>query len=416
MENANNQTLLILKTPGFSLTSVTPFLSNRGWTIYSVDSIKDCLPLLLSTKPQFLMLSVNHQDPAVLKLGRVLARTLPICVINFSEVDNPFFIKKLEKTETLYKIFAPVTGPAIERIVNKYHKDLSHSALTEYKKIERSGMSEDSPQNDIIAIKGFRSKTSDHTKLEVSYEALQSSALLSRIESDEDELSLLSEASRLALSESCTTLEGPISPLGASSNVSCIVIESDRFSGYLIAAMGKNKRIDAEFTEKIRERLFAFLKKNGENIDDSEHSIPLKIKEIPFESWALDCAEGLVKSIHNGEEVAMAFFPFADAKTRTGSSANEDMATISLKEIPSDVFLDFNIYLYLSKNDRYVLYTPKGGILYHSQKDKLLQQNVDSLHVYKSDLNLVSALKAQSFLNEKIDNYQDRKRTSNGDL
>ena len=38
----------------------------------------------------------------------------------------------------------------------------------------------------------------------------------------------------------------------------------------------------------------------------------LNIKKVDFEDWALEYADFLRKSVHDGEEIAMAFFPFAD--------------------------------------------------------------------------------------------------------
>lgn len=389
------------------MSAVSQFLVHRGWNIHLADNLKDCLHLLLTHKPQFLMISINHQDSSALRLGRVLGRTLPICVIHFSEQDLPLFTKKLDRSESSYKLYAPVTGPAVERVVNKYYKDISHSKIVEYKR--RDSNSDAQTPETVIAIKGQKFHLNDATNLLSGYEKLDSQVLLKVLNTESDDMTLLSEGTQQALDACVENTPGPVIPIKETSNIACIVVESERFSGYLIAAMGRNRRIDSDFIERIQDRLFKFLREQGEKIEDTESSLHLKIKEVDFEGWALDYAEFLKKSVHNGDEIAMAFFPYAEARTRTGRSAKEDMVSISLREITSDVFLDFNVYLYLLKNDRYVLYTPKGGILYHHQKDKLLQQNIESLHVLRSDLQAVTALKAQSFFNDKVDQFESRK-------
>lgn len=404
------KTLLILKSAEHTHSAAVSFLTHRGWSVITTDTVKECLDLVVSQKPKFLMISINHNDLGALKLGRALARSIPITIINFSELDNNLSSKKLERSETLYKIFAPLTGPAVERIVNKYYKDLSHSQLTEYKRHETSDSNSD--DNSVIAIKGGNHDYTNDTSSSKRYETLNTSKLLKSISTHDQDLELISNSAQQALDECSVHTAPPNNPIQGSSNLACIIVESEKFSGYLIAAMGKNQRVDSAFIEKIRARLFSFLKAQGEAVDESENALNLKIKEVDFEGWALDYAEFLKKSSHKGDEVAMAFFPYAEAKTRFGLSAKEDMVAISLSEIVSDVFLDFNIYLYLAKNDRYVLYTPKGGILYHHQKDKLLLQKIDSLHVYKDDLHSVSALKAQHFLNDKVDQFETNKAVS----
>lgn len=410
LETPTSQTLLILKSPSYSASSVTHFLSNRGWTIHQADTLKECLQLLIAHKPQFLLISINHQDPAALRLGRVLGRTLPICVINFAEQDNAITKKNLDKAETPYKLHFPITGPAVERIVHKYQKDLSHSKIVEYKTRENG----EAPVADtVIAIKGQKFKVDATSNFLKGYDSLDTQSILNALSSGEEDIKMLSDSTQKALDECVVKLDTPdVTNIQNTSNIACIVVESDKFSGYLIAAMGKNSKIDSDFIDKIQDRLYKFLRQQGEKIDESERSLQLKIKEVDFEGWALDYAEFLRKSVHKGDEVAMAFFPYADARTRTGRSSKDEMVSVSLREITSDVFLDFNVYLYLMKNDRYVLYTPKGGILYHHQKDKLLLQNIESLHVLKADLQAVTALKAQSFLNEKVDQFETRKTGS----
>ncbi|HEY1079031.1 MAG TPA: hypothetical protein VGE46_03005 [Bdellovibrio sp.] len=197
--------------------------------------------------------------------------------------------------------------------------------------------------------------------------------------------------------------------LTTSTNVACIVIESPRFSGYLITAMAKDKVIDATFIEKINQRLFRFLRENGEKIADKE-ALNINIKQVPFEDWALEYADFLRKSVHEGNEVAMAFFPRADIKTKTGASVADEMATIRVEELVGNAAVEFNLYVYLPRNNKFVLYTPRGGVFYNMQKDRLLGQGISQLHIFKSDIHDLEKYRAQNFLNDKISEFEHRQR------
>lgn len=222
--------------------------------------------------------------------------------------------------------------------------------------------------------------------------------------------SVILRGSMEALDKACIkTAFAESQALTTSTNVACIVIESPRFSGYLITAMGKDKVIDAAFIEKINQRLFRFLRENGEKITEKD-ALSINIKQVPFEDWALEYAEFLRKSVHEGNEVAMAFFPRADIKTKTGASVADEMATIRVDELVGNAAVEFNIYVYLPRNNKFVLYTPRGSVFYNVQKDRLLGQGISQLHIFKSDLQDLEKYRAQNFLNDKISEFEHRQR------
>jgi hypothetical protein len=209
-----------------------------------------------------------------------------------------------------------------------------------------------------------------------------------------------------ALDESVVKVDGTISEeLEDSSHLACIIVESNRFSGYLVAALGKDKKMDGDFVDLIRSRLSQFLKANGEPLDD-ENSLQLKIKRVNFEGWALEYAQFLRKSVHKGDEVAMAFFPFANVKTELGESAQENMASVSTEEIQTDVPLEFNMYIYMPTNKKYILYTPQGGTFLTEQKERLNRQGVTKMHIQKQDVQNLSKFKAQNHLNTLVTEYE----------
>ncbi len=220
--------------------------------------------------------------------------------------------------------------------------------------------------------------------------------------------SVFSRSAEKALAESVNTGDRIlINKLEASSNVACIVVESARFSGYLVVAMGKNRKIDQNFILLVKNRMVKFLKEQGEEINEEE-GFAIKVREVDFEGWAIEYASFLRKSIHNGDEIAMAFFPFSPVKNELGQSAAAEMGTIKLDDLQGNIQVDFNLYIYLTANNRYVLYTPKGAKLYVQQKDRLSKMGVTHLHIRKSEAQDLSKYRAQNYLNSKILEYQQK--------
>ncbi len=105
----------------------------------------------------------------------------------------------------------------------------------------------------------------------------------------------------------------------------------------------------------------------------------------------------------------MAFFPFSPIKNELGQSAAAEMGAIKLDDLHGDLEVEFSLYIYLSANNRYVLYTPKGSKFYGNQKDRLAKMGVTHLHIRKSEAQDLSKYRAQNYLNSKISEYEQKK-------
>lgn len=492
--------LLIIKANSTSLGTVEGFLRNRDWNIKSTTNLKEALIFLVQEQPQFVMVSIDHPNRKVRNLPKILTQAFPVCVIAFAESSSAASFTLLNNCNTEYLLYPPVTGPAVERTVNKYYKDQqtressggfnrstvptegtdgvisikgqgaggdvssAHSILQQLLSgDEMSAMATGTAGNPIGGMingagrnsmngmmTGNASSTAPHYSggnngLGPEWARQQSPAddpsfdsstggshrnnngpswaplegrkkkkdrtTPEQIEANPaatKQDSIILRGTKDALDKSCLkTSFAEAEAIEDSTNTSCIVVESPRFSGYLITAMGKDRKIDDSFINKIRERLFRFLKENGEHIEDSD-PMQLKIKEVPFEDWALAQAEFLRKSVHEGHEVAMAFFPCADVKIATGASADEEMASIHLNELAGDVAVEFNVYIYLPKNNKYVLYTPRGSKFFNVQKQRLQSQGVSNLHILKAEIQDLDKYRAQNFLNEKIQLFEEK--------
>lgn len=487
--------LLIIKSSPSSLNSVESFLRNRDWNIMSTTSLKEALIFVVKEKPQFVMVDINHPNRKIQNLPKILTQALHICVIAFTE-DIPNAYGLLNNCRTEYRLYPPVTGPAVERTVSKFFKDQQ----AKNQKTALSGIAINDRNDDgVIAIKGSSSNVSTQSLLqrlmsidepsflqgtdssshqqgatanqsatgELWAPLNDSSANLGNSKTDPGkkggshnlfstksstaptgwvpqdigaDATYASEVSRRPSSPRTTPKELEANPLASkmdsiilrgtqsalqksctktdffesealedSSNISCLILESTRISGYLIAAMGKNRCIDGAFIKKIQKHLCTFLEENGEVINDND-LLNLRIQTVPFEKWSLDQAEFLRKSVHEGHEMAMAFFPRTDLKSRHKVSAAEEMISIKLEELAGNVAVEFNVYIYLPQNEKYILYTPRGATFHSIQKERLQNQGVTSLHILRMELPDLDIYRAQNFLNEKVAHFESSQK------
>ncbi len=191
------------------------------------------------------------------------------------------------------------------------------------------------------------------------------------------------------------------------SNAICLIVESNKFNGYLIAASSA-KVVDQTLFDSVKEKLFKFLQSSGENVDVSQGSMNVNLQEVDFEPWTLEQAEFLRKAAHNGHEIAMAFFPTASTKTELTASFSEKMLQVGMNDLAEDVPVEFDLYIYMPENKKYILYTPQGRTLFKNQKSRLHDKGVTHMHLRKDNSGQVSRYRAQNFLNDKIKNFKKK--------
>jgi len=188
------------------------------------------------------------------------------------------------------------------------------------------------------------------------------------------------------------------------SHLACITVQSPKFSGYLLSTMGKDTKIDASLIQMIRKRLFLFLREHGEDVKNQD-SMDIKVQLVDFVDWSIDQAQFLRKSIHNNKEVVMAFFPHKELKTEFELSDDAKMIRLSVDDLKDDAPVEFDLYIYMPENQKYILYTPKDGVFYGDQKKRLKTKGVGHMHLKKEAVQTLAKYQAQNFLNDKINVY-----------
>lgn len=397
--------LLILSAQPSALKNVEIYLKNRQWELTIVSDLKLALQFVIQSQPRYIMLSLSTPNPKVKNLAAAIMRMMPCCTIVFNEASTTQSIRALDQLNHQYTLYPMVSGPAIERMIQKFEKDQTQKIgnSEDVQEIKSSSQVSAGSESDIIRLGNKPQQNLDSLMrlLDQSSENQDTLVIKEKTAVQEGTQQVLEDVLEVGSGEVKESLE-------QSSNIACITVESPKFSGYLIAAMGKNRSIDPEFVKLIRERLTKFLRAKGEQVEDGE-AMNLKLKEVDFEDWALEYADFLKKSVHNGDEVAFAFIPTQEVNTKYIKAANADMIAISIDEFKNDVEVDFNLYLFFPKNEKYYLYTAKGFKFFDHQRDRLRGQGVTHVHILKADLNEYKKYRAQNFLNSKIEEFESKK-------
>lgn len=221
-----------------------------------------------------------------------------------------------------------------------------------------------------------------------------------------DKESLMAKGSDLALRSSVAVKEATRNSGGLkTSRLACITVESDRINGYLLLAFAEDRALDPALIRNIREKLFAYLQVNGEKIHSSDE-LDLKLQEVAFQDWAMEHAEFLKKSYHEGAEVAMAFVPAEKKFSAPEENFHLKKYSLSLDEIRENTILEFDLFIHLPTNDKLIRYTPKGAKFYPEQKKRMAESGMKKMYIQKESLVDLRKYRLQNFLNDKIESFR----------
>lgn len=191
----------------------------------------------------------------------------------------------------------------------------------------------------------------------------------------------------------------------------CLILDSKSFTGYMIAVAAKEYLLNHPFEKILKIKLNEYLKENSiEPI--GKDAMKLSLKPAPFNEWVQEQAHFLTKSVYDGSELAIAFFPMEEVEPVLKQASRDDLVSIELKELKGDIPVDFDLYLYLEHNNKYIKYTPQGMVFQLKQWNRLSHHGITEMYLAKDSIKDVRRYRAQNFLNDKIEEYMKKFRSA----
>jgi hypothetical protein len=392
--------ILFLKSGAGTLLAPEIFLKNRGWLIRSFVDIRDAVAAVVQSPPDFILVCADHSNTQAQALPHFFQRNFGIRSIAYFDRYPAHAKSILDLMQTPYALYPVVSGPSIERMVFKVRRDLQ---IADVRERERA-LLEQTPPSNFIKIKQAAAEAPANL-----FQIFEGRRSAQQILSPDQ--SIVRQGAKFAVEEvRPPAYEDDITVLENGTRVACLILQSSRFSGYLIAALGKNRTLNSQFFKTISARLTAFLKANGEKMCEHE-PMSLILQSVKFNSWSIEQAEFLEKASHGDDEMSMAFFPFHQTEIETQDSAVKEMCTISIDDLVADVTLDFDLYLNLPVNNRNILYTPRGNVFYGQQKDRLKKNGIERMSLTKSDAPNLLGYRAKNYLNSRIEQFLSEKNS-----
>ncbi len=111
------KTLFFIKSPTHNLKSIEAFLNKRNFAVHSEYDLKEALSKVMELQPDFVFLAWDHNDSRASSLPKLISQACAATLVIYIMTNTKEAIRKLNICAYNPKLYPPVSGPAIERLV-----------------------------------------------------------------------------------------------------------------------------------------------------------------------------------------------------------------------------------------------------------------------------------------------------------
>lgn len=428
MSEHEKKTLFFVKSPEYKLTALETYLKKRKYLVYIESDIKDALLLMIEVQPDFLFIALDHSNAKIASLPQIANQSILTHIIPFTHSSAREDMRKLDYSRFAHKIFPPMSGPAIERMIAKIEREnmLEETSYLE-KKLDKVKVEKSKDEMRLIKSKAVENyelvKSTATIENEDIKKAKRSSFIIQKgvrsvqlktkndffsqakktPMSDEKIANLHNEYEtkiKLDLADMIETYQPePLTGLPPSENLVkkayCLLIQSEAWCGYLVTM--SNLRIDAQVLEPIFKNWVAHYFKDLDE-EDSSDFYEIDIKSTEFKSWIKSRSEYYEILNQNDSELAMGFIGIDPADLYIAYDDQNDLIGVPLDVIPVDTDLEFSLHLHLPENKKYLLYTPVNQKLSIHQKQRLLDKKIEKLFIPAEFEHEIRNIKVKGYL------------------
>ena len=186
---------------------------------------------------------------------------------------------------------------------------------------------------------------------------------------------LLEESCRRGLEDNLAVRDLEKERPFSASTLYIYTMDHEKFKGFILFANSFNHQESDNSLNLIRETIREFLKAKSVFATISM-GYQVKGSDIMFADWAREtCEFFFVKEDDAGKQYTMSFLPLEKISPKINKSEHDGMYEIDLQSIPTETKVNFNAYLYLPKNGRFVRYLKEGRSLGLNQVKRLMSDD-----------------------------------------
>lgn len=157
MEKNEKRTLFFLKSPKHNLTAIESFLKKRDFNVVSISGYKEAVAKVIPLNPEYIFLAWDHPQEAVANLPKLLMQSCTSKIIPYINTSDKHQHRKLQSCPYDPKLFPPLSGPGIQRLVAKIEQSAAAaekaSSEQDRKDANKNSMVSSGKKSDMVQIR-----------------------------------------------------------------------------------------------------------------------------------------------------------------------------------------------------------------------------------------------------------------------
>ncbi len=399
-------------------------LAYKGVNVKLVTTVEQVLEVLEANEPQYCIVSINHPDTNARKLMGILQGSEVMC-LPAGEENNAETIKMLDDIGVEHNLYPPLNGPRTETLL-QYLEKVRRQRQT----VNTVDYTKESKEHDEQQIKVDKIDLKEAIN-ELSHEISRTSAPVQAPPSEDDKMELLQKAiafengeeppepaaedkeeavvdiwhifdEAMHGMENCNPVKDP-AYLESTSQFLAMSLQSENYPGYIFAAIeGADDPEVTSVYEKVESLLVEMVEQfTKESI--SIQKVKLELRPFDFKQW-IQSLKGSVQSFEvEGTVISWAYVDQQPKPVKMKESADGNFLSVMLEDIKPDTKLPHDLYLYLPKNNKYLVYTKEGFGMDTKQYEKLNDQQVQEMHLKKNDADKFKNYKFEKDVTELVE-------------
>lgn len=487
------QKLYFLHNPKSNLNALESYLKKRNFEVVLQSDPKQALVEIVQTSPEYTFIAWDHPNERVQQLPKVILQSILTNIIPFCFSNDKRSIRALQATNIAHKLYPPITGPSIQRLLMKLEKENMASLQEDSGSKKRKTATTSEPkQSNMIQVKStfqgndeninsLMQDLEDHQdrsqKIQNSMPLTSSEKSSPQIFNKQEKVQQLRKSQmKFFKSEEKTghdakgrksaiaympqmasegappltatlknqfnksydeRLFGQLSELIETFNESekrtdqdkhsinslisqatsgyCLVVNSEKWSGYLVIASEAYLEFDS-----LQTLIQQWLQENLEDIstieknETSEEALLdtvsvqgfyIHFSAVQFDEFAQAQANYCKIIEQHSKKTVISFFSANPRFLNIELHEKHDMITLHLSEMPFGKNTGVDIYLYLVENDKFILYLKNQDSLSQEQFNRLSEKNVENIYSSLEFEQAILRLRCENVLNLMIEEF-----------
>jgi DNA-binding response OmpR family regulator len=123
MAESTEKTLFFIKSPTVNSTAIESFLKKRGFIVVSETDIRVAILEIMKTAPDYILISLDHPSERITHLPKLISQSVITTIIAYCSSNDKLQVRKLQASAQPLKLFPPLSGPAIQRLISRLEKE-----------------------------------------------------------------------------------------------------------------------------------------------------------------------------------------------------------------------------------------------------------------------------------------------------